>query len=154
MNLLYILASLQVGYSRLKLHSVTVCMAQLMPFQLPMKNSSHPDISCDGSEVDLEEVWQSSFDCFSDELSNEVNEYSNWGEDLGEYESDEDRVNLTKLKDSSFSQSDALERIFTMLKFAEDAGLDGSSARIALTESMGDEDRLQTNQTLRSNVGI
>ena len=41
----------------------------------------------------------------------------------------------------SFSQSDALERLVGMLKFAQEAGLDGPSARIALTESMRDEER-------------
>jgi hypothetical protein len=53
-----------------------------------------------------------------------------------------EKVNLhPDNEDLILSQSTARNKLESLLKFAEDAGLDKPSARIALAKSMGDEDR-------------
>ena len=58
-----------------------------------------------------------------------------------EDERDEDRSIQPDHEDLVLSQSSARDKLESLLRFAEAAGLDKPSARIALFKAMGDEDR-------------
>jgi hypothetical protein len=93
-----------------------------------MQHTFIPDVVRNTEEV----VWD-----YDSETGYESDDMSG----ASEGEAVEDRSLNSNHEDSMLSQSTARAKLESLLSFAEDAGLDKPSARIALSKSMGDEDR-------------
>eukprot|EP00291_Cryptomonas_curvata_P013462 CAMPEP_0172184994 /NCGR_PEP_ID=MMETSP1050-20130122/19907_1 /TAXON_ID=233186 /ORGANISM="Cryptomonas curvata, Strain CCAP979/52" /LENGTH=232 /DNA_ID=CAMNT_0012858899 /DNA_START=34 /DNA_END=728 /DNA_ORIENTATION=+ len=99
------------------------------------RHSPLPDVVT----ITAETRWESDCDYLDSEADYESDDFDGASDD----ECGEDKGSHSNNKDSVLSQSSAREKLESFLDFAEAAGLDKPSARSALSESMGDEDRFQ-----------
>ena len=101
--------------------------------QSQMRDTCLPDI------VPEEINWESDCDYLESETGYDSDDLSEV--EASDGERGEDTIAHPDHADSILSQSTARDKLESMMSFAEDAGLDKPSARIALSKSMGDEDR-------------
>jgi hypothetical protein len=86
-------------------------------------------------------IKEETCESFGDSLDSDSGYGSDYLSGASEGEGVEDGINHTDHEDSILTQSAARDKLESFMSFAEDAGLDRPSVRIALGKSMGDEDR-------------
>ena len=106
--------------------------------QSQMRDTCLPDI-VRKTDVTEEINWEPGCDYLESKTGYDSDDLSEV--EASDGERGEDTIANPDHEDSILSQSTARDKLESMMSFAEDAGLDKPSARIALSKSMGDEDR-------------